>query len=466
MKRRKLIVAGLFLGATGLVIWLLTVCLGPYERRLAPTLQKVHAEFPDLPRVTVHELAAWQSDTNRRRPLVFDVRTREEYHVSHLPGALRIDPRDTVRLLLDRLPADTPSVFYCSIGYRASLTADQLRVLGRTNVFSLEGAAFAWANAGLPLVSNGLPARVVHPYSDSYRRLLRPEARYRLSTYKSLAYEYGYLVDPAKAATATILLVVFLAWETVAPFFGWFRSRRRERTEHAVRNLTLGLLNTLVVAFLFVRLWMGVANWAEENGVGLAHWLQLEGWRRTLLTFLLLDAWTWAWHRLNHALPLLWRLHRTHHSELRVDVTSASRFHAGEIALSSLLRVPLIALLGVGIPDLLIYETVLFASTQFHHANIRLPWAVERRLRWLVVTPNLHRVHHSRDAGDFNSNFSSLLTLWDVLGGTWHWRNRPEEIAYGVTGFDAPARHTVTGMLGTPLAEEGRTGEHENPPQL
>ncbi len=425
--------------------------LRPYERRLASTLVLVHEAFPKVQRVTVLELSAWLADTNRPQPSLYDVRTADEYAVSHLPGARRMDPKVRGREALKLIDTTRPTVFYCSVGHRSSQMAEQLRVLGQTNVFSVEGSIFAWSNAGLPLVSNGVPVKLVHPYSESYARLLPPEARYPLPSLTNLANEYGPRLNPLKAGNALILLVFFLAWESFAPFFDWFRHKPKERTLHGLKNITLGLLNTVVIVVVFVRLWMAATNWAAEHDIGIMNWLGAYGWRRTLLTVLLLDGWTWCWHWLNHQVPLFWWFHRTHHTELQMDVTSANRFHLGEIVGSSLLRIPLFILLGVHLRDLLVYETLLFAVVQFHHANIRLPWAIESWLRWLIVTPNMHRVHHSQDRAESDANFASLLSIWDVMFNTWAWRKNPHEIQYGVVGCEGEEKHTLKGLLRTPF---------------
>ena len=183
------------------------------------------------------------------------------------------------------------------------------------------------------------------------------------------------------------------------------------------------------------------------------------GWRRVVAAVLLLDCWTYFWHRLNHAVPLFWQFHRTHHSEMKMDVTSASRFHIGEIIFSSLLRLPLIILLGVRLKELVIYETLMFAVVQFHHANINIPRFLENILRWIIVTPNLHRVHHSRWMPETNSNFSSFLSIWDTLFDTRRWRDNAREIHFGLEGFDHPQHHTLTGLLQTPLPKTPETPE-------
>jgi sterol desaturase/sphingolipid hydroxylase (fatty acid hydroxylase superfamily)/rhodanese-related sulfurtransferase len=425
--------------------------LKPFNRRMDRTLRFIHEEFPDVPRIETRDLAAWLADTNRTPPQLLDVRTEEEFEVSHLAGAVRSDPKERTHQLRARLDTNRPTVLYCSVGYRSSQTAEELRRTGYTNVWSLEGSIFAWANEDRPLVGPGdKPTLLVHPYSESYIRLIKPEHRYPLPKFTSYVKEYAP-INPWKAANAFALLVIFLVWESFAPFFDWFRRGSGERTLHGLRNVTLGLLNTVVIAILFVRLWLSAANWAAEHQFGLLNWAGIVGWRRFLAVILLFDCWTYFWHRINHRLPFLWWFHRMHHSEPSMDVTSASRFHIGEIVCSSLLRIPVILLLGVGFKELVVYETLMFAVVQFSHANIGLPRWLETALGWVIVTPSMHRVHHSRVRSETDSNYSSCLSIWDRLFLTWNWSDDVRKIKYGLDGFDAPEQHTLTGMLKIPL---------------
>lgn len=426
--------------------------LNPFRRSLTQMANAIHAEFPRVELIEPHDVAAWLDDPQRARPQLLDVRTEAEFTVSHLAGAIRTDPAQRTTALLRSLDTNRPVVVYCAVGYRAAETAKQLRVLGRTNVFSMRGAIFAWANAGLPLVNEqGQPTHLVHPFSDTYAPMLAPEHRFPISRMTSLANDFVPRLNPTRTALATAWLVLLLSWESLWPFVACFRARLRERTSHGLRNLALGALNTVLIAALFAKLWVMAAGRAEAEVVGLLHWLTLPDWARTLVAVLLLDGWTYTWHRLNHALPLFWHFHRTHHSELHLDVTSASRFHPGELIFSSVLRLPLLVLLGIHFNELVIYETLMFSIVQFHHANIRLPAKVERVLGWFIVTPNIHRVHHSRVPVETDSNFASLLSVWDRLFGTRRWRSDPEAIHYGLEGFDSPDQHTVGGMFKTPL---------------
>ena len=131
----------------------------------------------------------------------------------------------------------------------------------------------------------------------------------------------------------------------------------------------------------------------------------------------------YAWHRINHRVPFLWRFHRVHHSDAQMDVTTASRFHTGEIALSSLLRIPLILALGVTAWQLVLYETMMFGVVQFHYANIALPPRAESVVSRVIVTPTMHKVHHSRWQPETDSNYSAMLSVWDRLFGSFRRRN-------------------------------------------
>jgi sterol desaturase/sphingolipid hydroxylase (fatty acid hydroxylase superfamily) len=251
-------------------------------------------------------------------------------------------------------------------------------------------------------------------------------------------------------------LVILLVWESGAPFFDYFKARRRERLRHALRNLTVGLLNSALIALLFVTLWTAASHWAETHRFGLLNLGDPPAVLRVVLAILMLDLWTYWWHRLNHRVPLLWRFHRVHHSDPEMDVTTASRFHVGEMTLSSLLRIPLIALLGIRFGELVLYETILFAIVQFHHANIGLGERGDRLLRLFIVTPAMHKVHHSRLQPETDSNYTSLLSLWDRLFRTFRLRDDPRTIRIGLDEFDRPEDQTLRGMMKIPLAKNVR----------
>lgn len=263
-----------------------------------------------------------------------------------------------------------------------------------------------------------------------------------------------------RTVSSLTLLAVLLAWESLAPFFACFSGDTGERVRHGLKNMVLGILNSLLTGLGLAALWWTTAQWAYGHEFGLLNWLPLPGWARLAGAFLLFDAWMYWWHRLNHHIPFLWRFHRTHHSDAKMDVTTANRFHIGEIALSSVLRMPVIALLGLQLWELALYELAMFTVVQLHHANIALPAWIDRTLRTVIVTPFMHKVHHSRWQPETDSNYSSLFSFWDRLFRTFRLRDDPRTLRFGLEEFDEPGDHTLAGLLATPLKQVQRaTGE-------
>lgn len=265
-----------------------------------------------------------------------------------------------------------------------------------------------------------------------------PDAPFDLSAYRAVA--------------SVGVLAVLLAWESASPFLDFFRGRNHERIRHGSRNLFLGLVNALMASAGFAIAWGAAARWADRNDFGLLHWSNLSLWPHAIVAVLLLDFWTYWWHWMNHRIPFLWRFHRMHHSDPLMDVTTANRFHLGEIFMSSVLRIGLIALIGIRLWELVLYEIFLFAVVQFHHANIDLPERLDRWLRYLIPTPAMHKIHHSRNPPETDSNYSSLLSVWDRIFGSFRLRENSREIQFGLDGWDAPEHQQVSGLLKTPLA--------------
>jgi sterol desaturase/sphingolipid hydroxylase (fatty acid hydroxylase superfamily) len=255
----------------------------------------------------------------------------------------------------------------------------------------------------------------------------------------------------AKAAITVGVLAVLWAWETWLPFF----ERRESRLRHAGRNLAVALLNTVVLALVFSIGITFVAGWAQEQGLGLLNALGLGSPARLMVALVLLDGWMYLWHRANHTIPLLWRFHRMHHSETEMDVTTATRFHLGEHAGASMLRAGLIPVLGLEVWQLIAYDTLLIAVTMLHHANISLG-RYDRWLRWLIVTPDMHKVHHSSWRPETDSNYSTVFSVWDRLARTFRMRADPKTLQFGLPEFPDPDWQTVLGMLRTPFVNPGR----------
>lgn len=248
-------------------------------------------------------------------------------------------------------------------------------------------------------------------------------------------------------------LTLFWLWETVAPFF-----RFDHRSRHIVRNLALAAVNTFVIAIVFAGLVVATAEFARAQGLGLLRLSGLTSVPLILASFVLLDAATYWWHRLNHHVPFLWRFHRMHHSDPAVDVTTAARFHFGEIVFSSILRLAFIPLFGIPIEAIILFDVIQLPVIAFHHANIGLPSAVDRLLCLFVVTPFMHKVHHSREKNETDSNYSSILSIWDRVFGSFVERGDCRGIRFGLTSLEADAFQSIMGLLRTPIAQDGEHG--------
>jgi len=223
------------------------------------------------------------------------------------------------------------------------------------------------------------------------------------------------------------IFAVIGLWEVAAP-------RRALTVSRALRwasNLGLVLLNTLVLRLLFPLAAAGVATFCAENGWGLINHFHVPFVIAAPLAVIAMDFVIWLQHVMFHAVPALWRLHRVHHADPDYDVTTGARFHPIEIVLSMLIKFAAIVVLGPPVVAVVIFEVLLNATAMFNHGNIRLAGALDRILRWVVVTPDMHRVHHSIEDDEANSNFGFNLPWWDRLFGTY--RDQPRAGHQGMT---------------------------------
>jgi sterol desaturase/sphingolipid hydroxylase (fatty acid hydroxylase superfamily) len=196
-------------------------------------------------------------------------------------------------------------------------------------------------------------------------------------------------------------------------------------------NLGLVVLNTALLRLLFPAASVGVALFVEQHDWGLLNYLNLPGTTALVVAVVALDFIIYLQHVLFHAVPALWRLHRVHHADLDFDVTTGVRFHPIEIVLSMLIKFAGIVVLGPSVAAVVLFEVLLNATSLFNHANLRLPAVVDGTLRWLLVTPDMHRVHHSVADNETNSNFGFNLPWWDRLLGTY--RGQPRGGHQGMT---------------------------------
>ena len=229
------------------------------------------------------------------------------------------------------------------------------------------------------------------------------------------------------------ILIAMVIWEVAAP------RRRREipRLLRWTNNLGVVVVDTILVRLTFPLVAVGLALMAEERGWGLFNVIEAPAWIAVVVAFLALDLAIYLQHVMFHAVPALWRLHRMHHADLEFDVTTGLRFHPVEILLSMGIKLAVVAALGPPAVVVLVFEVVLNGTAMFNHSNIRIPLGLDRILRLIVVTPDMHRVHHSVHPRETNSNFGFNLPWWDRLLGTYlaQPRDGHEEMTIGIEQF-------------------------------
>lgn len=245
------------------------------------------------------------------------------------------------------------------------------------------------------------------------------------------------------------VLTVTALWELAAPRRP-LTTRRRGRW---FANLAMIAIDSLCVRVFFPLLPVGLAFIARERSWGLLNWIDLPPGLEVAVAVVALDLVIYLQHVLFHFLPTLWRLHRMHHTDLDLDCTTANRFHPLEIILSIGIKLAAVMVLGAAPLAVLLFEVLLNATATFNHANIRIPNGIDRWLRLLIVTPDMHRVHHSIVVRETNSNFGFNLPWWDRLGGTY--RAQPEAghlgMTIGLKEFRDPARLTLLRLLMQPF---------------
>jgi sterol desaturase/sphingolipid hydroxylase (fatty acid hydroxylase superfamily) len=251
--------------------------------------------------------------------------------------------------------------------------------------------------------------------------------------------------SPAVLAAAGALALLWLL-ESLAPFFTPGR-----RIPHALRNITLGLINGVVRAAFFPAALVALTEVGRAHHLGLLRLVAIPAWAGALIAVLVLDLANYLWHVASHQWKFLWRFHAVHHHDEAVDATTALRFHAGDVVLNSAFTLAVVLPMGLEVWHILLYETLLISSSIFHHANIRIPERVDRALRTLLVTPRMHWVHHSRWREETDSNYSGLFSFWDRLFGTFRLRPDPATLTLGLDGYAAADYATLRGCLVTPL---------------
>lgn len=245
------------------------------------------------------------------------------------------------------------------------------------------------------------------------------------------------------------MFVLIASWERRAP-------RRRLTTskrDRWIANLAMVGLSTVLLRLVFPAAAVGLALVAQEENWGWLNQLDVPTWIAILAGIVLLDFVIYVQHVLFHAIPNLWRLHMVHHTDLDYDLTTGVRFHPVEILLSMVIKFGAIAALGQSPVAVLAFEVILNVSSMFNHGNIRLPGKIDRLLRWIIVTPDMHRVHHSIIKRETNSNYGFNLSIWDRIFGTYRAQPRDghETMIIGLEQFREPSRLKLLQLLLLPF---------------
>jgi sterol desaturase/sphingolipid hydroxylase (fatty acid hydroxylase superfamily) len=221
-----------------------------------------------------------------------------------------------------------------------------------------------------------------------------------------------------------------------------------------VRNFVLSIPGFAIVRLAMLPIPLAIAVWAQNRNIGLLNWLALPGWAAAIATFLLMDYAYWWWHWANHMIPLFWRFHNVHHTDLDLDVSTAARFHFGEMLFSVGFLSLAVLLFGIAPIMLIVFFITFEAETLFHHSNWRLPIQLERILNLIIVTPRMHGIHHSIVQRETNSNWGTIFCWWDKLHRTLR-RDVPQnEIIIGVAAYRDEDELTVGKLLALPFREQ------------
>lgn len=247
----------------------------------------------------------------------------------------------------------------------------------------------------------------------------------------------------------SVFLIVAL-WELAKPR----RVLKLSRQQRWTANLGIVVINTLTVRMVFPTAAVGIAALSAEQGWGLLNHFAVPFWLAVTLAVVAMDFVVWLQHVMVHAVPVLWRLHQVHHADLDYDLTTGARFHPFEIFLSMGIKFAAIVLLGTPVVAVVIFEVLLSACAMFNHGNLHLPASADRVLRWFMVTPDMHRVHHSTEDDESNNNFGFNLTWWDRCFGTYQAEPRAGQVGMtiGIRSHTDPQEVArLPGLLAMPF---------------
>ena len=265
-------------------------------------------------------------------------------------------------------------------------------------------------------------------------------------------YQVFYpILDTYGGPVLLALFAILLYLQYRRPLRRWVQKLQRR----FLTNAAVAVPAFLALRLVLIPAEVAVAYWAAGQQFGLLYLVGLPAWLQGVLAFLLLDYLLYIWHWLTHRMPFLWRFHNVHHTDRDLGVSTAVRFHFGEMLLSAAFRAGGVLLIGAGPVAVLVYEVAFEASVAFHHSNWRLPFWLERPLSWLIVTPRMHGIHHSIVQREANSNYSNLLNIWDRIHRTIRLNIHQDDVTVGVPGYhDDPYDLSLFGLLSLPFRRQ------------
>jgi sterol desaturase/sphingolipid hydroxylase (fatty acid hydroxylase superfamily) len=247
-------------------------------------------------------------------------------------------------------------------------------------------------------------------------------------------------------------IVSFLVLEILVPY----RESSVSKTKRWVNNIVLTVFNSLILQLVFAGAVVATAVHVTTHQLGLLNMVQLPPWAKLLATLVFMDFVLYIWHLLNHEVPLFWRFHRVHHCDLNMDVSTATRFHIGELAISAVIKITVIFLLGASVMAVLIFESTLVLCAQFHHSSLKVPGWFEKIFWVLFVPPSMHRIHHSVVIKERNSNYGTIFSTWDRWLGTLLTSVDQGRIRIGMGAYQKPDKLNFFHLLAMPFTRFAR----------
>lgn len=242
-------------------------------------------------------------------------------------------------------------------------------------------------------------------------------------------------------------LLFFLSLEFLVPY----RPRSVSKVKRWINNLVLTLFNSTLLNLIFSTAIVSTAAYVQTHKMGVLNMVQAPSWLKILITVALMDFMLYVWHLLNHEMPLLWRFHRVHHSDMNMDVSTATRFHIGELAISAVIKISIIFFLGASALGVLIFESAVVLCAQFHHSSLKAPKWFETFWWILFVPPSMHRIHHSVIIKERDTNYGTIFSLWDRFLGTLLTDVDQAQIRIGMGAYRKPYKLNFHHLLLMPF---------------